>query len=194
MKAIDKINTVELFQELGNREFTNRPNAVNDDGLNGKLLEMTLKIFKASGNKTSWTVTPSNRSYGDTTYSNKRLGISRARLEIKSACGELGEGNIIDLTRILPRADYVVYCPEIDERLPLESQSFVFTRAEFLEIITSYKGKGQVIRTKRSTKGKWLLSFQSFFSEGRPTSSKKLANHIWDCCYAKPTFQEWLQR
>lgn len=104
----------------------------------------------------------------------------KVTVEIKSACGEIAT---------LEGAQYVVYCPEIDMETEAEFQSYVFTLDEWHTFLNGYGGRGSL--TRMNSRGE--LHIQSFRSEGRPKASKPLADYIWNCCYDKPTFDEWVR-
>lgn len=168
----------------------------NDDGAKGKALEVALRAYIQPKSKRIG-VTSNKTWYGDIRMKN---GNSWEKVEIKSACGELAivdsdSDNVESLIfQMLPKADYVLYCPEVADNIAPEEQTFVFTRAEFVAMATSYAGRGSMVRVKPSSNGGYRLSFQSFQSEGRPKASKPIANHIWEACYGQPTVKEWMER
>lgn len=157
-----------------------------DDGIYGKAFEIVLREYvQPFSKRNNERVTPAKSAYGD-----MRMG-NTGRVEIKSACGELGEGS--EFSDILPNADYIIYCPEVNLEIAVENQAFVFTRGEFLEMLTTYPGSGSVVRFgKSSTNGTTKIAIQSFYAETRKGASKKIANHLWDCCYERPTVAEWV--
>ncbi len=173
---------------------------INDDGAKGKALEVALRDYIQPRSKRVG-VTSNKTWYGDI---RRRVdngnGYNWEKLEIKSSCGELA---IVDVEsasdtdtlihKMLPKADYILYCPEIASNIPLEEQTFVFTRDEFIAMATSYSGRGAMVRVKKGTNGGYRLSFQSFQSDTRPKASKPIASHIWECCYNQPTVKEWLE-
>jgi hypothetical protein len=171
-----------------------------DDGAKGKSAEVALKNFINPNSKIKGYVTPQAKDFDIFVMENGK----RANIEIKTACGELANLDNLDssiqtmLQSVYPKSTYIIYCPEIDDNIPLEKQFFVFTRDEFITLCETYDGKGQILRTKTATnsrggKGIYRLSFQSFYSKTRPTMSKKLADHIWNCCYNQPTVEEWVK-
>ena len=156
-----------------------------DDGIIGKAFEIVLREYiQPFSKRNNERVTPAKSTYGD-----MRMGNS-GKVEIKSACGELGEGT--EFSDILPKADYIIYCPEVNLEIAVENQAFVFTRGEFLEMLATYPGSGSVVRFgKSSTNGTTKIAIQSFYAETRRSASKKIARHLWDCCYERPTVAEW---
>ena len=168
-----------------------------DDGAKGKSAEIALKNFINPNSKIKGYVTPQAKAYDIFVRENKK----QANIEIKIACGELAIINELKesimemISSVYPKSTYIVYCPEIDDNIPMEKQFFVFSRDEFIAMCESYEGRGSIVRIKTPTNntGAYRLSFQSFHSEGRPKASAKIAEHIWDCCYNQPTVEEWLK-
>ena len=172
-----------------------------DDGAKGKSAEIAVKCYINPNSKVNGYVTPQGKAYDIFVRENKK----QSNIEIKLACGELA---IIDepsesvmemISSVYPKSTYIVYCPEIDDNIPMEKQFFVFSRDEFIAMCESYDGRGSIVRIKTPTnnngyseRGAYRLSFQSFRSEGRPKASAKIAEHIWDCCYNQPTVEQWL--
>lgn len=157
-----------------------------DDGIIGKVFEIVLREYiQPFSRRNNERVTPQKSTYCD-----MRIG-NAGKVEIKSACGEIGEGT--EFSDILPRADYVIYCPEVDPNIALENQAFVFTREQFIDMLKNYPGSGSAVRFgKSSTNGAAKIAIQSFYAETRKGASKKMANHLWDCCFDKPTVAEWV--
>lgn len=169
-----------------------------DDGAKGKSSEIAVKCYINPNSKVNGYVTPQGKAFDIFVRENKK----QANIEIKIACGELA---IIDepsesimemISSVYPKSTYIVYCPEIDDNIPMEKQFFVFSRDEFIAMCESYGGRGSIVRIKTPTNSTessaYRLSFQSFRSEGRPKASAKIAEHIWDCCYNQPTVEEWV--
>lgn len=182
-----KIQTVEVFNNA--LEFF----ANNDDGRIGKAYEIALRKW-AQPNSVRIGVTPAESWYGDMRAKADNKWI---KIEIKTACGEIGNlpsyADSFTINDIVPKADYVVYCPEVCDTIAMEKQGFIFTRSEFIEMLTSYKGKrgGSTMRLKTATSKGRKIAIQSFWSETRRTANKGIADHIWAECYDKPTFEEW---
>jgi hypothetical protein len=193
------MDTIARFKELLSKGKN------TDDGIKGDCFENVLRQYIQPKSKRSFDkVTKSNTTYGDLrikTEWKKNTGV-----EIKSCCGELykipintiddiddtDESIAINLEKILTKGDLIIYAFEIDENYPIEKQGFVFTHEEFLQMILSYDGKGQMLRLKRSTDGNFLVvSFQSYFSSTRQKASKKLREHIENHCIEKPTVEEY---
>ena len=191
------VNTLDIYLEQLAKK------SKKDDGKKGKSAEIAIKKYINPNSLISDLVTAQSRNYD--IFLRDENG-KQLNIEIKTACGELANLDNLDdsiqtmLESVYPKSTYIVYCPEIADNILLENQFFVFTRDEFITLCESYQGKGQILRTKTvsnstetSEKGIYRLSFQSFFSATRPTMSKKLANHIWDCCYNQPTVKEWIE-
>ena len=88
--------------------------------------------------------------------------------EIKTACGELDGCD---------RADYVIYCPNVDLDTPAEWQNYVFSHDEWLDFINGYTGRGAFIRHDSKRGHDHIQSF--YVSETcRPKASKPIANYI----------------
>lgn len=176
-------NTTEIM-----REFLEKAN-LEDDGSKGKALEIAIRAY-IQPKSSRIGVTPQARWYGDIRRKN---GNNWERLEVKSACGELGiVGSADDLSQLLPKADLVLYAPEVNADIPAEKQTFVFTRGEFLEMLGNYGGRGQILRVKSTSAGTGVrVSLQSFQSDTRPKASKPIAEYLWDCCYEQPTVEEY---
>lgn len=187
-----KIDTLAIYRsEMGKKSKI-------DDGARGKSAEIAVKYYINPNSKVNGYVTPQAKSYDIFVREDKK----QANVEIKIGCGELAiikelKGSIAEMiSSIYPKSTYIVYCPEIDDDIPMEKQFFVFSRDKFIEMCESYGGRGSIVRIKtpsNSTESSaYRLSFQSFRSEGRPKASAKIAEHIWDCCYSQPTVEEWV--
>lgn len=173
-----------------------------DDGAKGKSSEIAVKSYINPNSTIKGYVTPQAKNFDIFVREDRK----QANIEIKIACGELA---IIDelkdtvaemISSVYPKSSYIIYCPEIDDNIPMEKQFFVFSRDEFVAMCESYDGRGSILRIKTPTnnteyseRGAYRLSFQSFRSEGRPKASAKIAEHIWNCCYNQPTVEEWVQ-
>ena len=183
------MNTLQIYHDFLVKK------KVTDDGAKGKAFEVAIRKFIQPTSKREG-VTHANASYGDMRL---KLDGSWVKVEIKTACGELAtiecdDESAITFSAILPKADYVIYCPEINDNIPMEQQGFVFTRDEFLEMIASYSGRGAILRTKPASRDAgFRISFQSFRADSRPKASAPIANHIWDCCYNQPTVADWVE-
>ena len=183
-------STLEIFADYLNQK------KASDDGAVGKAFEVAIRKFLQPTSKREG-VTHAYASYGDIRL---KMGNKWAKVEVKSACGELAtisaEQFELDASanNILPKADYVIYCPEVCQTMNMEEQAFVFTRDEFVAMVNSYGGRGAILRTKYASREQgYRISFQSFRAETRPKASKPIADHIWDCCYNQPTVKEWME-
>lgn len=188
------MNTIKRFDDVLNNLTESgkaRASAIGkeysvDDGIIGKVFEIVLREFiQPFSKRNNERVTPSKSTYGDL-----RLG-NTTKIEIKSACGELGEGSTY--SDILPKADLVIYCPEVSAEIPVQDQAFVFTRSDFIAMLEGYNGRGSAVRFgKTATNGAQKIAIQSFYAETRKSASKKIAAHLWNECYNHVTVSEWL--
>lgn len=178
----EKVNALQIMQEA----FDNCK--ATDCGALGKAFEIATRAFIQPKSKRT-TVTKAGKWYGDilTRRNNETL-----RIEVKTACGELAIVDTLDfnIDDLLPKADLVIYCPEVTFTVKPEQQGFVFTREQFLEMLDGYNGSGSLLRVKPATNGGYRVSLQSFLSDSRPKASKKIAEYIWDNCYEMPTVEE----
>lgn len=156
-----------------------------DDGAKGKAFEKAIKTVVQPYSKNAGKVSDNSKKF-DMLIRRKEL---KGKYEIKTSCGELGTA--LEIKKILPRADFIIYCPEVIIGEPVEEQGFVFTRAEFIDMMMNYTGRGSLVRMKSSSKGEPRISFQSFKSESRPKASRPIADYIWNACYNQPTVKEW---
>lgn len=162
------INTVELM-----REYVKGKNA-DDSGVYGKAAEIAIKQFFNPSAKYANRVTPQSK------YNDYRKG-RNVNIEIKTGCGELMKldglteinDNLID--KIMPKIDYILYVIEPSINTPIEQQTIVFTRHQFLEMIKLYP---KMIRVKKASSGHLRISLQSFYSKGRQGASKKIRNYL----------------
>lgn len=179
----ERVDTLRVMQEALNACKT------TDCGAIGKAYEIAIRAFIQPKSKRNG-VTKSNRWYGDLLL--RRNG-ETIRIEIKTGCGELAtvESDIFEIAELLQKADIVIYCPEVHLDWKPEQQGFVFTRDEFLDMLSNYDGNGALLRVKPATNGGYRVSFQSFLSDGRPKASAKIANYIWECCYNQPTVEDF---
>lgn len=136
-------------------------------GLDGDVLELAVSFYR------SHTLKAGIRT-GKTDMRSAVWG----KVEIKSACGELPQGNY----------DTVLYCPEVDYNQPLTAQVFVFTRDEWDEFLGGYTGRGSFLRVD-SARGK--AHIQSFRSAGRPKASKPIRDYIDAVCLGQPTLGDF---
>ena len=123
------------------------------------------------------------KGYGLVDCITKQLTSESSKVEIKTACGGQIENTF--------NADFVIYCPLVNNDIEFSRQAFVFNNAQWLDFLNGY----------HSTKGGKLLRFnkvrntyqiQSFYGSEtvRPRASKTLANYIWEYCYNMPTLYD----
>lgn len=107
----------------------------------------------------------------------------RYTCEVKSACGEIEDAE---------KAQYVIYCPNVDPDFPAESQAYVFTREQWVAFLNGYTGRGQF--TKWDSRGH--LHIQSFYvsEDVRPKASKPIAAYIESVLFDLPTADEFFER
>lgn len=164
---------IQLYFE----EMFAEESAKGSTGAVGKAFECALRNFSA-GRKVSGIKEQGKRD-AIFTFAVGEGKRSKVTVEIKTACGEIAT---------LEGAQYVVYCPEVDMETEAEDQGYVFTLEEWHDFLNGYGGRGSLTRV--NSRGE--LHIQSFRSEGRPKASKPLADYIWNCCYDKLTFREWV--
>lgn len=116
-------------------------------------------------------------------FSDTKVG--NYRFEIKSACGELPEGN---------KWHYVIYTAEVDlDADPLEVGA-VFNREEWDEFLGGYPGRGAFLVERWDSKHLFRKShIQSFRSAGRPKASKPIREYIDTVCESMMTLGEFLE-
>lgn len=172
---MEKIGTVKNWLEVKNYDLS-------DDGRIGKSWELAVREYVQPRSGRTGKVSHNYTWYSD--MKKKSESGNYWKFEIKSACGELDN---------IDKADFIIYCPEVDIHILPEKQGFVIPTSDFLQLLegVGYSGKGQITRQKTSTSGKIVKSFQSFYSNGRPKASKKLADYIWDFCYNYPVVEEF---
>jgi hypothetical protein len=183
-RMVEVINAMENekreYAEANGREWR------GDSGIVGKAFEVVVREYIQPYSKRN----NGHASRQFTGYGDMRIG-NTIKVEIKSACGELGEG--YEYSDILPLANYVIYCPEVSFDVPIEQQAFVFTRNDFITMLSNYPGRGSLVRFgKKATNGSMKIAIQSFYSETRKGASKALASYLWDACYEQPTISDWI--
>ena len=164
------MNTREIF----NTYLTYFDDA--DNGKVGKAAELTIRHLTSG--KTQSRVKAQGKFDAYVTYKSED-GRKSVTLEIKTACGDIATAT---------RSQYIAYCPEVDERISLENQFFVFTREQWTEFVEGYTGRGKFLRLDKAGR----LHIQSFRSTSRPKASQPIADYIWNTCYEMPTYCEWL--
>ena len=176
------INTIEIMrEEIAKRKST-------DKGATGKAFEIAVRWFAQPRSKRNGAVTRQYTTYGDMRKRNSDGHYFS--IEIKTGSGELADG-CATIDEIYPKASHVIYCPEVELGIPAEKQGFVFTRNEFIQMLKSYPGRGQLIRTKTNTQGATKVTLQSFRTKTQPKASQPIADYLWDCCYNQPTVEQF---
>jgi len=109
----------------------------------------------------------------------------RISIEIKTACGTVNDTY---------KADYVIYCPDVDITYPAEMQGYVFTQKEWRAFLNGYTGRGKFLKENRERN---TVNIQSFYvsEEIRPKASKPIANYIWNSVFEMPMvcdMEEWI--
>lgn len=119
----------------------------------------------------------------DVDLCSSRFGSKKAVVEIKTACGELDDTYT---------ADFVIYCPTIENDIPLEEQMFVFNHEEWIALLNGYTSPrgGKLIRHDNARNHDHI---QSFWCESRPKASRTIADYLWSKCFEQPTLVEFLQ-
>lgn len=110
-------------------------------------------------------------------------------IEIKCGCGKVAynvkpNGNPEShISEIFPKVGYVVYVPELYPEIDYLTESWVFTRQQFIDFLTGY-GKPMV---KYNTYGNQTdLNIQSF-------NSKRKQEYLWNTISELPTLADWLE-
>lgn len=149
-----------------------------DSGRFGKAYELALREFFSG--RTQKAVKSQGKVDATVTFTldGKRKAVT---VEIKTACG------IIDTA---DKAQYIIYCPEIDTTTDASEQGGVFTRDEWNDFLNGYDGRGKLIKVD-SQRGQ--AHIQSFYTESRPKASKPIANYIWGRVCEQPTPAEWIE-
>lgn len=150
-----------------------------DSGRMGKAYEMALREYFSGREQDSV------KSAGkvDHTLTFKLEGGKRGKytIEIKTACGEI---------EMAARAQFIVYCPEVDPAVDAEEQGYVFSRDEWNAFLTGYEGRGKFIREDAK---RGHAHIQSFYTESRPKASKPIAEYIWATCNEQMLVADWLE-
>lgn len=114
----------------------------------------------------------------------------KINVEIKSGCGSLDN---------TPTADLVYYCPCVNMEIAVEKQFFVFTAEQWQNFLLckNFNGKGKLLKYRNDGKI-YIQAFYSdlytydIFSIGRPKSSQKLSDYVWNFCFELPTVAEFM--
>lgn len=182
MKKNQTVNAktkVMWSDSMWSNEWANRWNETNeqDRGRVGRVAEMVIRQWLRRNSTVSSHV-GKIAAQGRTDVTVTR-GKNRARLEIKTACGEIGD---------IGRSQYVAYCSEVFSGSDLSTAFHVFTVAQFREMLASYPGRGQLtkINSQRGT-----VNIQSFYSAGRPKASKPIREYLDSVCESMPTLKQW---
>lgn len=204
-KLMARINSIGRFNEL----YSNYEHKIvtegkkPDVGIIGKLYEVVIREYiQPYSKRNNSKISSPFKYYGDMIFRNDDGTYSKT--EIKYSCGELARLNsnvsLTDITDetlsdyVLPKVNMVIYAPVIDLNIPLEEQSYVFTRNEFVSMLSNYNGSGRLLRLKKSTDGETVIALQSFYSLTRPKSSKKIYQYLIDTCICQPTVEEFFNK
>lgn len=204
-KLLARENSIARFNDLYSlyKEHLN-DGGKPDMGIIGKLFEVVIREYiQPYSVRNNGKVSSPFKYYGDMLYKNDNGTYSKT--EIKYSCGELARINnyiqfLSDITDetlsdyVLPNADTVIYAPEIDSTIPLEQQAYVFTRYEFIAMLSNYNGSGRLLRIKQSSDGQSVIAIQSFYSITRPKASKKIYQYLIDTCICQPTVEEFFNK
>lgn len=149
----------------------------NDSGVIGKAFELGVRSYIMRRKVTK--VKQQGKTDIRFTYEGKRF-----YCEIKSACGELDGTD---------KADFIIYCDNVDIDFPAETQAHIFTREQWAEFLTGYNGRGQFIRHDAKRGHDHIQSF--YVSETiRPKASKPIARYIESVLFEIPTLDEFFQK
>lgn len=165
---MNTINIMQGFVANGNNQ---------DSGLEGKAFEVAIRSYIMNRNVKA----VKGQGKTDIRFS---LDGKRYTCEIKSACGELDGTD---------KAQFVIYCSNVDIDFPAELQGYVFTREQWQEFLSGYTGRGKFLRYD-SKRGSYHI--QSFYvSEAvRPKASKAIARYIEEVLFDMPTVEEFFGR
>ncbi len=170
-----KVDTAAIMRQYIINRLTYSEKALSDYGLYGKAYEIAIRCYimrrmRAHG----MTVKGQGKTDIKFSYQGKRY-----TCEIKTACGCLKDAE---------KAQYIIYCPNVDSDFPAELQGYVFNREHWKEFITGYNGRGNFLR--QASAGPHIQSF--YWSETvRPTASKALTRYIESVLYDMPTVEEF---
>lgn len=205
-KLMARIDSIGRFNEL----YSNYEHKIvtegkkPDVGIIGKLYEVVIREYiQPYSVRNNGKISSPFKYYGDMTFRNDDGTYSKT--EIKYSCGELARLNnnvsfLTDITDeilsdyVLPKSDIIIYAPVIDLTISLEEQSYVFTRNEFVSMLSNYNGSGRLLRLKKSTDGYTVIALQSFYSITRPKSSKKIYQYLINTCICQPTVEEFFNK
>lgn len=162
---------------------------LHDDGLNGKNLEVNVRLA-LQGRLLRKTTVTANDGRG---YDIKRK--DGTRIEVKSGCGALAykvfsnddytsttELPEINPQELLTKCDYVVYTPNVEE-LASVYDAHVFTRNQFLEMLSA----ARLFRYKLNSAAMYYdITIQTF----KTSKVKKGIMAQW--LASVPTLGEWL--
>ena len=156
-----------------------------DHGANGKNFEVAVRL--AITPKTKATYCKSMR------MTDHRIKVNGEwkNIEIKLGAGTLdyNRNGTLDLTipatdhipHLYEKADFVIYAPNWDGSDVLEN-AWVFTRTDFLTMLTDYAGMVKYNRKSDTT----TINIQTF------SNSKPRLTHIWNATLDQPNLGEWL--
>lgn len=147
-----------------------------DNGKIGKAYEMALREYFA--HRKSGRVKPQGKI--DAYVSFWIEGMKKeVTVEIKTACGDIATAH---------KSQFIIYCPDVDITIEPEKQGYVFSRAEWLDFVNGYTGRGSFTRVDKVGR----KHIQSFRTAGRPKASKPIAEYIKSACEKQPTAENWI--
>lgn len=147
----------------------------NCSGNNGIAFEIACRAYTSKRAPEKLVLAPAGKVDARLTAGKKKVTI-----EYKTACGNIAGAE---------KAQYIVYCPEVDMNIPVEKQAFVFSRAEWVDFINNYPGRGKFLRYAKDGS----IHIQSFYCPTRPKASKAIADYVWESCFEKPTLEVWVK-
>lgn len=152
--------------------------AIENDGMIGVACELAAKSF-LFGRKVTKLQAKGKKDAYFTVYidGDKKREVT---IEIKIACGRIDD---------CAASQYIIYWAEPDAFVDIEHSAVVFTKAEWLEFINGYTGRGSFIRHAKD--GDHIQSFRGLLSGARPKASKPMAEYIYSVCERQPTLAEW---
>lgn len=166
------IDTILIMsEELSTRKAT-------DDGALGDAYEIATRSY-ISGRRVRLV---KGQGKPDITFT---MNGKHYRTEVKHQNGELNDN-------LLLKNQYIIFAPVVDPTQPAEKQGYVFTREDWEMFLTSYTGRGQLLKYDTSREKYHLQSY--YISETKHAkASKPIARYIWDFVSTLPTVEEFFE-
>lgn len=156
----------------------------SDSGKEGKAFEPAVSVYLS---KTATALYVKPQGQADKIWQVNKIAYN---IEAKTAAGKglvkaervaelLNEGASLEevIENTYPNADFIVYSPKYNPYEPVEYQAFVFTRNEFIDMLSGYHKN--ICRIHPNGE----LAINTF------SSSKKKTEYIWDKCLDQPNLE-----